>query len=161
MSEEKSKIENTEEKPFVNPIDPDKIAENAAFLPFAVTVGGAVIKPEDMGREKGNAVTAMYEQTDRQMLQLREQMETLVAQARDLKKRQEVSEEIYEAAMSFRPVMGHTYHLYRRKIDGTPLISLVSPDEWGNRCPYDFVATVKLLYDHTWEILEVAEAEEL
>lgn len=154
MSKEKQNIDN---QFFINPIDPDKIAENAAFLPYATSVGSVAIRPEDMGREKGNAVTAMYEQTDRQMQQLREQMETLVAQAKALQQRKQISEEIYAATVSFRPVMGHTYHLYRRKNNGESLISLIAPHEWGRKKPYDYIATVKLLYDHTWEILALGE----
>jgi hypothetical protein len=144
-------------EPFVNPIDPDKIAENAAFLPYATSVGGAVIRPEDKGRIKGNSMMAMYEQTDRQMGQLKDQMETLVRQAQVLQRRKEISEQIYQATMNFRPVIGHIYHLYQRKKEGNPLISLVSPEEWGVKPPYDYLATVQLLYDHTWEILSQAE----
>ena len=86
---------------FINPIDKDKIAENPGLLPYAHTAGGAVIRPQDKGRIKGNAMMAMYEQTDRQMHQLKEQMETLVAQARSLQRRKEISEIIYQAALGF------------------------------------------------------------
>ena len=44
---------------FVNPIDPDKIAENPHLLPYAHQVGSAVIKPEDQGKLKGRALSAM------------------------------------------------------------------------------------------------------
>lgn len=146
------KKKKEEEQPFVNPIDKDKVTENPGLLPYAHTAGGAVIRPEDKGRIKGNAMMAMYEQTDRQMQQLKEQMETLVAQAKSLQRRKEISEVIYEATLNFRPVVGHIYHLYRKK-DDTHTISLVAPDEWGKNQPYTFLATVQLLYDHTWEIL--------
>ncbi len=148
----------TEPSPeFINPIDATKIAENPGLLPYAHTAGGAVIRPEDKGRIKGNAMMAMYEQTDRQIGQLREQMETLVAQAKALQRRKEISEVIYEATLNFRPVVGHIYHLYRKK-DDTHTISLIAPDEWGN-CPYTYLATVQLLYDHTWEVLAQADEE--
>jgi Protein of unknown function (DUF2452) len=147
----------TEEVPFINPIDVTKVAENPGLLPYAHTAGGAVIRPEDKGRIKGNAMMAMYEQTDRQIGQLREQMETLVAQAKALQRRKEISEVIYEATLGFRPVVGHVYHLYRKK-DATHTISLIAPEEWGV-CPYTYLATVQLLYDHTWEVLNQAEEE--
>jgi hypothetical protein len=142
---------------FINPIDVTKVAENPGFLPYAHTAGGAVIRPEDKGRIKGNAMMAMYEQTDRQIGQLREQMETLVAQAKSLQRRKEISEVIYEATLGFRPVVGHIYHLYRKK-DDSHTISLIAPDEW-EPCPYTYLATVQLLYDHTWEVLAQAEEE--
>jgi hypothetical protein len=69
------------EDPFLNPINPDKVAENPGLLPYAHTAGGAVIKPDDMGKVKGRSVLAMRQQTDRQMNQLYEQMEVLARQA--------------------------------------------------------------------------------
>jgi hypothetical protein len=154
----KEKVEKNkeEERPFVNPIDPKKVAENPGLLPYAHTAGGAIIRPEDKGRIKGNAMTAMYEQTDRQMNQLKEQMETLVAQAKSLQRRKQISEVIYQATLNFRPVTGHIYHLYEKK-DGSHTISLIGPDEWGRNQPYIYLATVQLLYDHTWEILKQSD----
>ena len=152
MTTDKNNIRPEEPASFKNPIDPDKIAENPGLLPYASDVSGAIIRPEDKGRIKGNAMTAMYEQTDRQLSQLKEQMATLLRQATTLQERKTISEKIYQAAMGFRPVMGHIYHVYEKK-DGSCTLSLIAPDEWGARLPYVFLATVKLLYDHTWEIL--------
>lgn len=139
---------------FVNPIDKDKVTETPGLLPYAHHSGSAIIKPEDRGRIRGNAMTAMYDQTDRQMEQLRQQMETLVAQAKSLQQRMSVSEVIYQAEIPFQPVIHHIYHLYQRKKDGTQLLSMVSPAEWGQRMPFDHLATVRLLGDHTWEVLD-------
>lgn len=142
------------EQAFVNPIDKDKVAENPGLLPYAHTAGGAVIRPEDKGRIRGNAMTAMYDQTDRQMEQLRRQMETLVNQAKSLQERMEVSEIIYQADVPFQPVIHHIYHLYEREQDNTHLLSMIAPSEWGRRSPFRHLATVRLLGDHTWEVLE-------
>ncbi|MCK6693593.1 MAG: DUF2452 domain-containing protein [Thermoanaerobaculia bacterium] len=139
---------------FVNPIDKDKVTDTPGLLPYAHHSGSAIIKPEDKGRIRGNAMTAMYDQTDRQMEQLRRQMETLVSQAKSLQQRMNVSELIYQAEIPFQPVIHHIYHLYQRKTDGSHLLSMVSPEEWGRRKPFDHLATVRLLGDHTWEVLE-------
>jgi hypothetical protein len=148
---------NEEKKPeqaFINPIDKDKVAENPGLLPYAHTAGGAIIRPEDKGQIRGNAMTAMYDQTDRQMEQLRHQMETLVEQAKSLSTRMQVSEVIYQAEIPFQPVIHHRYHLYQRRSDGTHLLSMVAPSEWGRKQPYEHLASVRLLGDHTWEVLE-------
>ncbi len=138
---------------FINPIDEDKVADNPHLLPYAHTVGGAVIKPEDKGRMKGRAVAAMYEQTDLQLAQIKEQIDLLAQQARRLQDRVAISEEIYGAEMNFEPLISKTYHLYRRA-SGKAVLSMVAPAEWGAKPPYEFVATVKMLADHTWDILE-------
>lgn len=150
----KKKTSTTSNDAFVNPIDRDKVAETPGLMPYAHTAGGAVIRPEDKGRIRGNAMTAMYDQTDRQMEQLRQQMETLVNQAKALEQRKTISEIIYQADMPFQPVIHHIYYLYSRKKDGSHLLSMVSPAEWGQRMPFEHLATVRLLGDHTWEVLE-------
>jgi predicted transcriptional regulator len=136
-----------------NPIDIDKVAENPGLLPYAHHVGSALIKPEDRGKIKSRALTAMYEQTDLQMKNIHEQIQLLAEQAKNIKKRIEVSEQIYSASMRFEPIVGHYYHLYKNK-DGSVSLSLIGPTEWGKSCPFEeHLSTVKLLADHTWEII--------
>jgi hypothetical protein len=154
MSEKKK--ENTQKESFVNPIDPDKITENPHSLPYAHTVGGAVIKPEDRGKIKGRAMAAMYEQTDMHLGQIKEQIELLARQAKNIQHRVRISEEIYQAEMNFEPIIAKVYYLYRRS-NGKAVVSMVSPPEWGKQPPFQFVATVQLLSDHTWEVLEIEE----
>lgn len=140
------------EEAFFNPINPDKVAENPGLLPYAHTAGGAVIKPDDMGKVKGRSMLAMRQQTDRQMNQLYEQMEVLARQAKLLSDRKEISERIYDAAMGFEPIISETYYLYEKE-NGADLLSLVAPEEWGRSFKYSrFLAKVTLLADHTWEV---------
>jgi hypothetical protein len=147
----------------ISQIDLDKEKEKITDLPglieYAHHAGSAIIKPTDMGRIKGTAVAAMQDQTDRQFRQLYEQMEMLIEQAKYLKKRVETSERIYQAVVPFQPVIGQVYYLYRKK-DKSDLLSMVSPEEWGSNFPYDlFEAKVRLLSDHTWEIVESNDKE--
>ncbi len=132
----------------------DQAAENPGSLAFPHNLGSAVVKPEDMGKSKGRAVAAMNEQTNIQLKQLYDQIRVLVSQAHEIKKRVEVSERIYMAQMNFEPVMGQIYHLYE-KDDHTDLLSMISPAEWGKDNPFKmYIARVKLLSDHTWEVLD-------
>ena len=142
-------------QPIFNPIDKDKITENPHSLPYAHTVGGVPIKAIDKGKVKGQAVAAMYEQTDMQLKQIKKQIDLLAEQARTIQKRVEISENIYQAEMNFKPLMGHIYHLYQRT-SGAFVLSMIGPTEWGKNSPFQFLATVKLLSDHTWDILEEA-----
>ena len=135
-----------------NPIDKDKVAENPHLLPYAHNVGSAIIKPIDKGRVKGLAVTSMYEQSEMQLEQIREQVQLLMEQAQKVHQRVAISEQIYLAEMNFQPVIGKIYHLYERS-NGQKVLSMVGPNEWGKSCPMQFEASVKLLADHTWEIL--------
>lgn len=121
-----------------------------SVLPYAASVAGAVIKANEEGIIKHKALTAMEEQTNMQLQQIRQQIELLALQAQEIQKRKELSMMIYEAKLSFKPNIGQTYYLYERK-DGSHLLSLVSPKEWGTSGPFQkFIAGVKLLADHTW-----------
>lgn len=145
---------NEAEKPFINPIDKDKITENPHTLEYAHHSGSALIKPEDQGKLKGRALSAMEHQTDMQLGQIYEQMQLLADQAKRLTDRKQISEWIYTAEMRFEPLINHVYHLYQ-KPNKTHLLSLIAPDQWGrSKRDFEFVATVRLLADHTWDILE-------
>lgn len=144
-------------------IDPNKIdledmkektVENPGLISFPHSVSGAIIKPTDKGKIKGRAMSAMQEQTEDQLQLLYEQMQTIVRQANTIKKRVKVSERIYLAQMSFEPIISQTYYLYQRS-DDEDVLSMISPAEWGKRIPFkSYLATVKLLSDHTWEVLD-------
>jgi predicted transcriptional regulator len=121
-----------------------------SVLPYASSVGSVAIRPNEEGAIKHKALLAMEQQTDMQLGQIREQIELLARQAQELRKRKELSLMIYEAKMSITPIIGQTYYLYEKN-DGTHLLSLVNPKEWGGSGPFkQFVSGVKLLADHTW-----------
>jgi hypothetical protein len=121
-----------------------------SVLPYSASVSGAVIKANEEGMIKHKALTAMEEQTNMQLQQIRKQIELLALQAQEIQKRKELSLMIYKANLSFKPNIGQIYYLYEKK-DGNHMLSLVSPKEWGGAGPFKkFIAGVKLLADHTW-----------
>ena len=137
----------------INPIDKDKVAEFPGLLPYAHNIGSIFVRPEDVGKLKTRAFTAMREQTNKQFQQIQKQAELLAQQANELKRRVEMSEKIYQAEISFEPFVGNTYFLYK-KAEHYRLM-MIAPDEWGRIKPtnLEFISEVKLLSDHTWEIL--------
>ncbi len=138
---------------FINPIDVRKTADTPGLLPYAHTVGAALIKPLDLGRTKGLAMQAMVEQSGMQLNQIKTQIELLITQAQAIHDRMAISETIYKAECRFKPLIGHIYHLYHT-VDELAVLSMIGPSEWGRSgCPHKFNASVKLLADHTWEIL--------
>jgi predicted transcriptional regulator len=121
-----------------------------SVLPYSSSVSGAVIKPTEEGVIRHKALTAMEEQTNMQLSQIRQQIELLALQAQEIQKRKELSLLIYGAKLNFTPVIGQVYYLYEKK-DGSHFLSLVSPKEWGKNGPFKKCeASVKLLADHTW-----------
>ena len=131
----------------------EKTTENPGLLPYGHHAGSALIKPEDKGKITGRAVAAMHSQTDMQMAQIYDQMKLLADQAKKIQSRIAVSERIYQASISFEPLINHRYFLYQKE-DGIDFMSMIGPEEWGRKKNWaNFVAEIKLLADHTWEII--------
>ncbi len=127
-------------------------------MEYAHHVGSGVIRPEDRKQIKDSVIRAMYEQTDKQLDQIKEQIQLLAKQANIIKDRIDVSELIYQSKMGFKPIVGHTYHLYSKDSEHKELfLSMIRPEEW-TRGDINFVATVKLLSDLTWEVLKKNES---
>lgn len=143
-----------------NPIDADKVTDQPHLLPYAHHVGSAIIKPVDKGRVKGVAMSAMYQQTENSLVQIKEQVELLLSQAQKIHDRISISEKIYQADIGFKPAMGKPYYVYERE-NGTWTVSMISPDEWGRSNPFVFIAEVNLLSDHTWDVVRKAESVEI
>jgi hypothetical protein len=142
----------TESEEFINPIDPDSISENPHTLTYGHHRGSLPVIPTEQGQIKSKALSSMEHQTDIQMLQIKQQMELLAQQAAKIQKRVDVSKQIYSAEMRFEPLINHLYHLYQRE-DERYLLSMIGPNDWGRKnCPYTFIASVRLLADHTWDV---------
>nr|WP_294992196.1 DUF2452 domain-containing protein [uncultured Sediminibacterium sp.] len=121
-----------------------------SVLPYSSSVAGVAIRPTKEGVIKHKALSAMEDQTNMQLDQIRQQIELLARQAQEIRKRKELSMMIYEAKLNFKPQIGHIYHLYEKN-DGQHILSLVAPQEWGGNGPFrQFVSSVRLLADHTW-----------
>lgn len=137
-------------------IDPDKVTQEPGLLPYAHHVGSAIIRPVDKGKAKGLAMAAMFEQTDTALHRIKEQVEILIRQAQEIHDRIDLSEKIYEADCGIEPIVGRRYYLYEKK-DGSTLLSMIAPTEWGSSMPYTYLAEAELLSDHTWKVVEKGE----
>jgi hypothetical protein len=142
------------EDTFYNPIDPDKVTDRPGLIPYPHHIGSPAFAPTQSGTIRSSAIKAMQEQSSMQLDQIKEQIALLARQAEAIQHRIEVSKAVYSAEMSFQPVIGKTYHLYARE-EGAFVLSMVGPSEWGRIIPFRyFVASVKLLSDHTWSVEE-------
>lgn len=127
-----------------------------SLAPLPLHVGSAPIKPLDKGKLKATAHEAMRHHADQQIAMLRKQAEVLMQQAKAIEERVEISYQIYEAEMRFVPQVGLIYYLYEH--NDVRKLSLISPTEWGRSKTFDrYIASVRLLADKTWEIIDKAE----
>jgi Protein of unknown function (DUF2452) len=123
-----------------------------SVLPYSASVSGVVIKPTQEGVIRHKVLTAMEEQTNMQLDQIRKQVELLALQAQEIQSRKELSMIVYSAKLNFQPIIGNIYNLYENH-DGNYMISMISPNEWGRsgKGYKAHIAKVQLLADHTWK----------
>lgn len=125
---------------------------DAHNAPYALSVSSPKIEPIDKRMLVANAHESMQHQAEQQISMLKKQAELLMKQAKAIEDRLALSHAIYKADINFEPVIHGIYHVYQ-KDDGTQVLSMVAPYEWGKNAPYQFLNTVRLLADRTWEIL--------
>lgn len=143
----------TEEKNLVN--EDGSYIGPANLSPIPLSVGSPIIKAEDKGKIRANAVEAMHHYANQEMALLKKQADLIMEQVREIESRLKVSENIYASDMRFQPVIGQVYHLYEN--DDHFKLSIIGPTEWGrSKSPGNFVASVKLLGDHSWDIVNKA-----
>lgn len=125
----------------------------ANLSPIPLSVSSPVIRVEDKGKLKANAVEAMHHYATQEIALLKRQADLIMEQVRDIENRLKVSEKIYDSDFRFQPVIGQLYHLYERE-DHFKL-SLIGPSEWGrSKSMGKHIASVKLLGDHSWEVIQ-------
>jgi len=120
--------------------------------PYALSVSSPKIEPIDKRMLLANAHESMQHQAEQQISMLKKQAELLMKQAKAIEERLALSHAIYKADINFEPVIHGIYHVYQKE-DGSQVLSMVAPYEWGKIAPYTFLNTVRLLADRTWEIL--------
>lgn len=123
------------------------------FAPIPLSVSSPKINPVDKRLVKANAFETMQHQANQQILMLKRQADLLMEQARQIEERLKISQMIYEADLNFEPVIGTVYHVYEKK--GKTVLSLVAPDEWGAKLPFDkHICSARLLADKSWDLLK-------
>jgi len=132
------------------PVQTEVYHRQLSVLPYSSSVSGAVVKATESGVIRHKSLTAMEEQTNMQLSQIRQQIELLALQAQEVQRRKDLSQIIYDSEMRYEPVVGNTYYLYE-KTDGQHMISMIGPEEWGRAAKHTFVAKVQLLADRTWQ----------
>jgi hypothetical protein len=134
----------------------DSYSGEASLSPIPLTISSPVIRPEDRNQIKANAVEAMHHYANQEIAMLKKQADLIMQQVHEIENRLKISEQIYHSDIRFVPVIGQIYHLYQKEDHYT--LSLIGPGEWGRSTnTRNYVASVKLLGDHSWELISVPD----
>lgn len=82
-----------------------------------------------------------------------DQIKNLQQEARKIIMQSQKNFDLHRASCQFIKRQGHVYHLYDRG-QNELYFSLISPQEWGNKCPHDYIASYRLEDDYSWSIVD-------
>ena len=111
----------------------------AALKPYSTAVGAPVITTTDTFAWKNRTVNKVNHKMKSKYLELKAEYESMMADYENNKL-------IFEAKFSFEPILGQTYHLYKRTNVET-FLSIISPEE----CSFNFLGSFYLSAEQIWE----------
>jgi len=125
---------------------PDQVVFNtetqkydAAIKPYATSVGAPVITTTDSVAWKNRSINKVNHKLEAKYKELKEQYNKMLEEF-------EYNKLIFEAKFTFEPIVGETYHLYKRD-NGEHFLSIIAP----NQCQFNHVGSFYLNVDQIWE----------
>ena len=115
-----------------------------------------IVKEQDLHKPVARGLFTLDGQIEIQGENILEQIKLLKRQAEEIQEKKRISKKIYDSEIKFEPIILGIYYLYIRN-QSEQFISMVGPTEWGrsNKTKLEYIAKVRLQYDHTWEILDL------
>lgn len=133
----------TEEKKPDNVVfDTETQKYDAALKPYATSVGAPVIRTTDTLAWKNRSINKINHKVKTKYLEIKEQYEKLMQEY-------EYNQLIFNAKFSFEPIIGETYHLYKRD-NGEAFLSLIAP----HQCNFEFLGSFYLNAEQIWQKVE-------
>lgn len=137
-----TKKNNTTKKPDLVVFDEEKQRYDAAFRPYATSVGAPQIKLPNNGTWKSSQIYKANKQ-------LKAKYEAIKAEYDALIKVMEYNELVTNAKFTFEPLIGETYHLYNNQKQ-EPFLSIIEPDS----CNFKHLGSFRLNSNYLWEKIE-------
>lgn len=70
-------------------------------------------------------------------------------QARGILEKAKLEKELHQAACNVLKRPGTVYYYYERE-SGQRYMTIMSPSDWGSKCPHSFLGAYRLEYDNSW-----------
>ena len=112
---------------------------DAALKPYATSVGAPVITTTDTLAWKNRSINKVNHKVQAKYLEIKAQYEKMMQEF-------EYNQLIFDAKFSFEPIIGETYHLYKRE-NGESFLSVIAPSE----CTFNFIGSFYLNVEQIWE----------
>ncbi|TVZ08872.1 uncharacterized protein DUF2452 [Cellulophaga sp. RHA_52] len=112
---------------------------DAALKPYATSVGAPVITTTDNIAWKNRSINKVNHKLEARYLELKAEYDAMLEQY-------EYNKLIFDAKFTFEPIVGQTYHLYKRE-NNESFLSIIKPNE----CNFNFIGSFYLNAELIWE----------
>jgi hypothetical protein len=120
---------------------PDSYVPDRKTKEYPTEVGSVKFSPDDIQLFKLEKTSKLKHHFTSKFSEIQNQYQQLIEEI-------QLNERLYSAQHNFQPIPGKSYYLYI-KDDGQEFLSLVSPQEWGDK--FEYVGTYEFLYDGRWQ----------
>ncbi|WP_159023635.1 DUF2452 domain-containing protein [Formosa sp. L2A11] len=128
-----------DKKPDAVVFNPETQKYDASIKPYATSVGAPVITTTDNIPWKNRSINKVNHKVKSKYLELKAEYENMMQQF-------EYNKLIFDAKFTFEPILGETYHLYKRE-NGETFLSIIAPEQ----CRFDALGSFYLNADQIWE----------
>ena len=132
------------------------VVEHPESMMFPTNIGAPNFSPVPIKKEKDHMINMARMNAKQEYDRIMELVTVLKKQADNIKKRLEMTDLIYQTKYSFKIVHGKTYWLVENTDKNITELVMMGPNEWSGKHPseYKYLAPVRSLGDHTWEIVD-------
>ncbi|MHA7865459.1 DUF2452 domain-containing protein [Flagellimonas marinaquae] len=130
---------NDKKKPDNVVFNVDTQKYDASLKPYATNVGAPIITKTDTVAWKNRCINKLNHK-------VKTRYEEIKAQYEELMQEYEYNNLIYCAKFTFEPIVGETYHLYKRENNET-FLSIIAPEQ----CNFNSLGSFRLNADQIWE----------
>ncbi len=109
----------------------------SAFLSYPVSTLSPPIIKNDLTSFKSRGISSIERDTQQKLIELKEEYDKAIEEYN-------WNKIVYGAEFNFEPIAGETYYLY--EIRGKNTLSMIKPDEWGQK----HLGSFRLSVDKKW-----------
>ena len=119
--------------------NPETQKYDAALKPYATNVGAPYITATDSIAWKNRSINKINHKVQTKYSELKAEYEKMMQEF-------EYNNLIFAAKFTFEPIVGETYHLYKKE-NGESFLSIIAPKE----CSFNALGSFYLNSDQIWE----------
>jgi len=123
---------------------------------YPTEVGSVRFEPVPIREHKDIMLNVARMSAEQEYNRIMALVRVLEDQARDIRRRLDITDMVHRAKYNFKPVHGTVYWLVEDQRQQQIILSMLGPNDWSSGSPdyYKYITQVQWLGDYTWKEVE-------